>query len=102
MSVWLPALAGHATRPVRAPHPRLQTARGDDVVRDRESDRPVPAATRHQEFLRFLKDATRAYPECELHLVMDNYAAQKRVEIRDWLAANRRVQVHFTQPRGHG
>jgi hypothetical protein len=29
-------------------------------------------------------------------LVMDNYAAHKRVEIRDWLAANPRVQVHFT------
>ena len=27
---------------------------------------------------------------------MDNYAAHKRVEIRDWLAANPRVQVHFT------
>ena len=32
----------------------------------------------------------------ELHLVMDNYAAHKRVEIRDWLAANPRVHVHFT------
>jgi transposase len=51
---------------------------------------------RHQEFLRFLKDVVRAYPERDLHLVMDNYAAHKRVEIRDWLAANPRVQVHFT------
>lgn len=51
---------------------------------------------RHQEFLAFLKQVARAYPERELHLVMDNYAAHKRVEIRDWLAANPRVQVHFT------
>ena len=55
---------------------------------------------RHQEFLRFLKDVARAYPEdgsgTELHLVMDNYAAHKRVEIRDWLAANPRIKVHFT------
>ncbi len=51
---------------------------------------------RHQEFLRFLKQVARAYPHRELHLVMDNYAAHKRVEIRDWLAANPRVQVHFT------
>ena len=51
---------------------------------------------RHQEFLRFLKQVARAYPEQELHLVMDNYAAHKRVEIRRWLAANPRVQVHFT------
>jgi transposase len=51
---------------------------------------------RHQEFLRFLKQVARAYPEREMHLVMDNYAAHKRVEIRDWLAANPRVHVHFT------
>ena len=36
---------------------------------------------RHQEFLRFLKQVARAYPTEELHLVMDNYAAHKRVEI---------------------
>ena len=51
---------------------------------------------RHQEFLRFLKQVTRAHPDVELHLVMDNYAAHKRIEIRDWLAANPRVHVHFT------
>jgi len=51
---------------------------------------------RHQEFLRFLKQVAKAYPDQELHLVMDNYAAHKRVEVRDWLAANPRVQVHFT------
>jgi transposase len=51
---------------------------------------------RHQEFLRFLKQVARAYPDVELHLVMDNYAAHKRIEIRDWLAANPRVHVHFT------
>ena len=31
---------------------------------------------------------------------MDNYAAHKRVEVRDWLAANPRVQVHFTPTSG--
>jgi transposase len=51
---------------------------------------------RHQEFLRFLRQVARAYPDRDLHLVMDNYAAHKRIEIRDWLAANPRVQVHFT------
>jgi transposase len=30
---------------------------------------------RHQEFLRFLKHVARAYPDQQLHLVMDNYAA---------------------------
>jgi transposase len=51
---------------------------------------------RHQEFLRFLKHVARAYPDQELHLVMDNYAAHKRVEVRDWLAENPRIHVHFT------
>jgi len=29
---------------------------------------------RHQEFLAFFQHVARAYPERELHLVMDNYA----------------------------
>jgi DNA-binding CsgD family transcriptional regulator/transcriptional regulator with XRE-family HTH domain len=33
---------------------------------------------RHQEFLRFLKQVAKTYPDRELHLVMDNYAAHKR------------------------
>jgi transposase len=60
----------------------------------------VQSRHRHQEFLRFLKQVARAYPDDgsgrELHLVMDNYAAHKRIEIRDWLAENPRMQVHFT------
>jgi hypothetical protein len=32
---------------------------------------------RHQEFPRFLKQVAKAYPDRELHLVMDNYAAHK-------------------------
>jgi len=59
---------------------------------------------RHQEFLAFLKQVARAYPDegtgQELHLVMDNYAAHKRIEIRDWLAANPRIHVHFTPTSG--
>jgi transposase len=55
---------------------------------------------RHQEFLAFLKHVARAYPGPELHLVMDNYAAHKRPEIRTWLAANPRIHVHFTPTSG--
>lgn len=51
---------------------------------------------RHQEFLAFCKQVARAYPEGELHLVMDNYAAHKTAEVRDWLEANSRITVHFT------
>ena len=51
---------------------------------------------RHQEFLVFLRQVARAYPDVELHLVMDNYAAHKHAAVKDWLAANPRIQVHFT------
>jgi transposase len=51
---------------------------------------------RHQEFLAFLKQVARAYPEGQLHLVMDNYATHKKGKVRDWLARNPRIHVHFT------
>lgn len=59
---------------------------------------------RHQEFLAFLKQIERAYRHVldeggepvELHLVMDNHAAHKHKNVRNWLAANPRFVVHFT------
>jgi transposase len=51
---------------------------------------------RHQEFLRFLRQVARAYPDRDLHLVMDNYAAHKHPAVRAWLAAHPRITVHFT------
>lgn len=51
---------------------------------------------RHQEFLVFLKHVARTYPDQQLHLVMDNYATHKKQEVRDWLADNPRITVHFT------
>ena len=55
---------------------------------------------RHQEFLAFLKHVARAYPDGELHLVMDNYAAHKHPNVRSWLAVNTRIHVHFTPTSG--
>ncbi|HET9655479.1 MAG TPA: IS630 family transposase [Kineosporiaceae bacterium] len=51
---------------------------------------------RHNEFLAFLKQVARAYPDDELHLVMDNYAAHKHQTVKAWLATNPRIHVHFT------
>ncbi|MCZ4278148.1 MULTISPECIES: IS630 family transposase [Nocardiaceae] len=51
---------------------------------------------RHQEFLVFLKHV--ASPDQQLHLVMDNYATHKKREVRDRLANNPRITVHFTPP----
>jgi transposase len=56
----------------------------------------LKARHRHQEFLAFLKQVARAYPDQDLHLVMDNYAAHKHKTVQDWLAANPRVRCHFT------
>ena len=55
---------------------------------------------RHQEFLRFLKKVTAAYPGRELHVVCDNYSAHKHPAVRAWLAANPRVTLHFTPTSG--
>nr|WP_175442268.1 IS630 family transposase [Humibacillus sp. DSM 29435] len=59
---------------------------------------------RHQEFLAFLKQVARAYPDRgdgqALHLVLDNYATHKKVEVRGWLAANPRIHVHNTATSG--
>jgi len=64
----------------------------------------VTAATkprhRRQEFLAFLKQVARAHPDRELHLVMDNYAAHKTPEVKQWLEANPRIVVHFTPTSG--
>ena len=51
---------------------------------------------RSTELLVFLRQVTRAYPDDELHLVMDNYATHKTPEVRAWLEANPRVHVHLT------
>lgn len=55
---------------------------------------------RHQEFLAFLKQVAKAYPDVELHLVMDNYATHKKAEVRNWLRAHPRIHVHFTPTSG--
>ena len=51
---------------------------------------------RHTEFLAFLRQVARAYPDVELHLVMDNYATHKTPQVRTWLEANPRIHTHFT------
>jgi transposase len=55
---------------------------------------------RHQEFLAFLKHVARAYPDVELHLVMDNYGTHKHAKVRAWLAENPRIHNHFTPTSG--
>ena len=51
---------------------------------------------RNTEFLAFLKQLARAYPDTELHLVMDNYGTHKHANVKAWLAKNPRIHLHFT------
>lgn len=50
----------------------------------------------HQEFIRFLNQILRAYPEGDIHLILDNYAAHKHAKVKQWLGRNPRVTLHFT------
>ena len=79
---------------------------GDPIRRSPPNNRWIRVKPRHrnQEFLAFLKQIERAYRDVvddhgvpvELYLVMDNYAAHKHKNVREWLAANPRFRVHFT------
>jgi len=52
---------------------------------------------RHQEFLRFLGAIERAVPAGKvIHVVLDNYAAHKHANVRQWLARHPRWTFHFT------
>jgi transposase len=48
------------------------------------------------DFLAFLRQVEHAYPEGELHVVLDNVSSHKTPAIRQWLEANPRVSFHFT------
>jgi transposase len=52
---------------------------------------------RHSEFLRFLKRIDRETPAgLNLHLILDNYATHKTPEVKSWLTAHPRFNLHFT------
>jgi transposase len=55
---------------------------------------------RHQEFLKFLRQVATAYPRVPLHVVCDNYGTHTHADVRDWLAKNPRVTLHFTPTSG--
>ena len=55
----------------------------------------VPGLLKHIE--RTYRDAVDEHGQpLELHLVMDNYAAHKHKNVRDWLEVNPRFKVHLT------
>ncbi len=48
------------------------------------------------DFLAFLKRVARAYPEQELHIVLDNVSTHKTPEVLAWLGKHPRITFHFT------
>jgi transposase len=48
------------------------------------------------DFLAFLREIERAYPEGELAVVLDNVSSHKTPAIREWLDGHPRVSFHFT------
>ena len=52
---------------------------------------------RHQEWLKFLKTIDREVPkDLAIHLICDNYATHKHLEVRTWLDKHPRFHLHFT------
>lgn len=47
-------------------------------------------------FLRFLKDVVQAFPERELHMVLDNLNIHKNEAAQRWLKRHPRVHFHYT------
>ena len=56
------------------------------------------ARARHTgvDFLAFLRRVERAYPEGELHVVLDNVSTHKTPDVRAWLERHPRITFHFT------
>ena len=55
----------------------------------------VPHHT-HKEFLDFLKQLMKTYPEVELYLIADNLSAHKHKNVKAWLEKHPMVKLHFT------
>jgi transposase len=48
------------------------------------------------DFLAFMKRVARAYPEGELHVVLDNVSTHTTADVKAWLGRHPRITFHFT------
>lgn len=48
------------------------------------------------DFLAFLRRLARAYPDGEVHVILDNVSTHKTPAVQRWLARHRRFSFHFT------
>jgi transposase len=54
---------------------------------------------RRVEFLKFMNQVVRKYPDTELHVIMDNLSTHAGDEVEQWLAKHPKVKFHYT-PKG--
>ena len=64
----------------------IRTGRWTYLVRER---------MRREDFLAFLEHLLVAYPVHPIILIVDNYSSHTAKDVRDWLAAHPRLQLHF-------
>ena len=64
----------------------IRTGRWTYLVRER---------MRTEDFLAFLAHLLTVYPRHPIILIVDNYSSHTAGEVRDWLAARPRLQLHF-------
>ena len=48
------------------------------------------------DFLAFMRQVVRAYPDTDLHVILDNSSTHRTPDVCTWLAAHPRVQFHYT------
>ncbi len=54
---------------------------------------------RNTEFLKFLRTIDREVPKgLAVHMILDNYATHKHVNVTAWLAKHPQFHLHFTPP----
>lgn len=93
----LPLRSGRATRHthdykrhgVLDLYAALNVATGDVTHR-------LSASHTAADFLTFMRQVVRAYPDQELHVILDNSSTHGTPEVRAWLAAHPRVHFHYT------
>lgn len=52
---------------------------------------------RHEEFIDFLEEIEKTYPDKELHIIVDNLNVHKHEDVKKWLKKREgRIEFHFT------
>jgi transposase len=93
----LPLRAGRAVRHTHdyRRHGVLDLFAALEIATGKVTHRFSPTHT-GADFLRFMRKVARAYADRDLHVVLDNSSTHNTEEVRAWLAANPRVQFHYT------